>query len=301
MAFNLKIDCNRKTSFYVNRDGINEIYFNEIRRIPLLTEEQEMELVLRFKNAPTEKEREEAKNKLVESNLRFVISVAKKLGTPETFLDLVSEGNIGLIKAIEKFNPDKECHLITYALSWIVAYIKNYQITQLNAVVPPNALKLHNYVKNVTREFFAENERNPTTHEIADMVRKKFNFQITNLEDVELGRMISIDEKYGVVDDEETVEESAPYLMRTSSNNIQDDIDEEYKKHKLDFFLGKLDKRERFIVERVYGIGCEQESFDTIGMNLTEELGGELGGERVRQICNAAVSKMRKYKTMIKD
>ena len=112
-------------------------------------------LVLQFKNAPTEQERNKAKNKLIEANLRFVISIAKKLGTPETFLDLVSEGNIGLIKAIEKFDEEKECHLITYALSWIVAYIKNYQITQQNSVVPPNALKLHNYVKNVTREFFA--------------------------------------------------------------------------------------------------------------------------------------------------
>ncbi len=301
MGFNVKIDCSSKTSFYVNNDGINDIYFNEVRRIPLLTQEQENELVEKYRNAPTEKERQAAKNKLIESNLRFVISIAKKLGTPDTFLDLVSEGNIGLIKAIEKFNPNKECHLITYALSWIVAYIKNYQITQMNAVVPPNALKLHNYVKNVTKDFFAENERNPTANEIADLVRKKFDFRITNLEDVELGRMISIDEKYGVMDEDDTVEESTVYLARTSSNNIQDDIEEEYKKHKLDFFLGKLDERERFIVKRYYGIGCEQESFDTIGLQLTEELGGELGGERVRQICNVAVKKMKKYKTMVKD
>ena len=297
MGFNVKIDCSSKTSFFVNRDGINEIYFNEVRRIPLLTQEEESVLLDKFRNASTKKERDAAKNKLIESNLRFVISIAKKLGTPDTFLDLVSEGNIGLIKAIEKFNPDKECHLITYALSWIVAYIKNYQITQLNAVVPPNALKLHNYVKNVTKDFFAENERNPTAHEIADLVRKKFDFRITNLEDVELGRMISIDEKYGVMDEDDTVEDSTLYLARTSSNNIQENIDEEYKKHKLDFFLGKLDDRERFIVKRYYGIGCEQESFDTIGLQLTPEL----GGERVRQICNVAVSKMKKYKSMVKD
>ncbi len=301
MAFNIQIDCNTKSNFFVNNDGINNLYFNEVRRIPLLTDEEETELLLKFKNALTQKEREDAKNKLIESNLRFVISVAKKLGTPDTFLDLVNEGNIGLIKAIEKFNPEKECHLITYALSWIVAYIKNYQITQLNSVVPPNALKLHNYVKNVTKDFFAQNERNPTAHEIADMVRKKFNFQISNLEDVELGKMISIDEKYGTIDDDETMEESPVYLSRTSSNNVNDNIEDEYKKYKLDFFLGKLDKRERFIVEKYYGIGCEQESFDTIGLHLTEDLGGEICGERVRQICNAAVKKMKKYKSMIKD
>ena len=301
MGFNLKIDCNSKTGFFVNNDGISNIYFNEIRRIPILSEEEQNKLIEIFNNAPTKKEREDAKNKLVETNLRFVISIAKRLGTPETFLDLVSEGNIGLIKAIEKFKPNKECHLLTYALSWIVAYMQNYQITRLNAVVPPNALKLHNYVKSVTRDFFAENERNPTANEIADLVRKKFDFNITNLEDVELGRMISIEEKYSTTDEDDTVEESNIYISRTSSNNIQEDIEEEYVKHKLNFFLGKLDDRERFIVERCYGIGCERESFDTIGLHLTQELGGELCGERVRQIFNTAVSKMRRYKTMVKD
>ena len=296
MGFNYRVDCNSKTSFFVN-DDIIEAYFNEVRRYPLLSETEEYDLAIQSKNAPTEKERESAKTKLIQSVLRFVVSIARKLGTPETLADLISEGNLGLIKAVEKFDADKDYHLITYALSWIVAYIKNYQITQMNSVVPPNALKLHNYVKNVTREFYAKNERNPTPHEIADMVRQKFDFKITNLEDVELGRMISIDEKYGVIDDDDTVEDSNMYLQRTSSNNINDDIEEQYTKHKLDFFLGKLDERERFIVERHFGIGCIQESFDTIGLQLKPEL----GGERVRQICNDAVKKMKKYKTMVKD
>ena len=197
MSFKYKFDCGSKTSFYVNHDNnVVDTYFNEIRRYPVLSEEEEYQLFMQLKNGTTEKERQEAKEKLINCNLRFVISIAKKLGTPETFCDLVSEGNIGLIKAIEKYNADKECHLITYALSWIVAYINNYLITQLNPVVPPNALKIHNYVRNVVRDFYAENERNPTTYEIADLVRKKFNFNISNLEDIELGRSISIDEKY---------------------------------------------------------------------------------------------------------
>lgn len=296
MGFNYRIDCNNKTNFFI-KDDIIDAYFNEVRHYPLLSETEEYELALQSKNAPTEKERQSAKTKLIQSNLRFVVSVAKKLGTSDTLADLISEGNIGLIKAVDKFEADKECHLITYALSWIVAYIKNYQITQLNSVVPPNALKLHNYIKNVTKDFYTKNERNPTPHEIADMVRQKFDFRITNLEDVELGRMISIDEKYGVIDDDDTVEESTMYLQRTSTNNINEDIEEQYTKHKLNFFLGKLDERERFIIERHFGIGCLQESFDTIGLQLKPEL----GGERVRQICNEAVKKMKKYKAMVKD
>lgn len=290
---NLKINCKSQTSFYVKRDNIHDAYFNDVRHFPVLTEGQEIELVNKFKNGKTKSERENARNKLIEGNLRFVISIAKKLGDSETFLDLVNEGNIGLIKAIEKFDPKKDVHVITYALSWVVAYIRNYQITQMKSVVPPNALKLHNYVKNVTNEFILKNERKPNAAEVAEIVREKFNFSITNLEDVELGKMFSIDEKYGAIKDDNTVGESDMYLARTSSNNVQDSIDEEYKKNQLDFFLGKLDNREKYIVERFYGIGCVQESFDTIGFHLN------LGGERVRQICVTAVKKMRKYKEMV--
>ena len=291
-VFNYRIDCNSRTSIFVNRDNINDAYFNEIRKFPVLSEEEEIELFKIFKTASSEKEREKAKKRLIECNLRFVISVAKKLGTPETFLDLVSEGNIGLINAIEKYELDKNCHLITYALSWIVAYMKNYQILHVNSVVPPNAMKLHNYVKNVTREFFLKNERNPTPYEIADMVRKKFNFKITNLEDVEMGKMISIDEKYGSIDEDDTVEDSTMYLQRTSSNNIQDCIEKDYKEQKLDFFIGQLDEREQFIIRRFYGIGCEQESYDTIGLQLTPVI----CGERVSQLCNLALKKMKNCK-----
>jgi len=295
MSFNYRLDCNSKTTIYVNRDNINDAYFSDIKKYPILTEDEEHELIMLSKFGETEKERQNAKNKLVECNQRFVISVAKKLGTSETLLDLINEGNIGLMMAIDKFDVSKDCHLITYALSWIVAYIKNYQIMQQNSVVPPNALKLHNYVKRVTREFFVKNERNPTPHEIADIIRERYNFNISNLEDVELGRMVSIEEKYSVGDDNETIGNSTIYLQRTSTNNINENIEEEYKKHKLDFFLGKLDERERFIVKKFYGIGCIQESFDTIGLQIN------LGGERVRQICNVAVEKMKKYKKMVND
>lgn len=290
---NIKINCKSQTGFFINRDNIHDAYFNDVRRYPVLTEEQTKNLVHEYQCGETEQIREKAKAKLVEGNLRFVISIARKLGTQETFLDLVNEGNIGLIKAIEKFDPSIGCHLITYALSWIVAFMRNYLVTQTKIVVPPNALKLHNYVKTVTNEFFETNQRNPSSSEIAEMIREKFDFNIKNLEDVELGKIISIEEKYTAMGDNNTVQDSDIYIRRTSSNNIEDTINEEYKKSQLEFFLGKLDEREKYIVEKCYGIGCTKESFDTVGENL------ELGGERVRQICVNAVKKMRRYKNMV--
>lgn len=290
---NLQIKCNSKNSFYLNRNDIQEIYFTDVRRYPILNEKEEHELLYKVQQGATKEEREAAKKRLVECNLRFVISIAKKLGNQENFLDLVSEGNMGLMDAIDKFDMSKNCKLITYAVSWIVAYINKYQIQNSKTVVPPNALRLHNYVRNVTKEFFLENERNPTPQEIADMVREKFDFNISNLEDVELGKIISIEEKYSVIDEDDSFEDSSEYMQRTASNNIQETIDREYKMHQLDFFLGKLNERERFIIERTYGIGCVAESFDTIGLHL------DLGKERVRQICVDAVKKMQKYKEMV--
>ena len=290
---NLQIKCNSKNSFYLNRNDIQEIYFTDVRRYPILNEKEEHELLYKVQQGATKEEREAAKKRLVECNLRFVISIAKKLGNQENFLDLVSEGNIGLMDAIDKFDMSKKCKLITYAVSWIAAYINKYQIQDSKTVVPPNALKLHNYVRNVTKEFFLENERNPTPQEIADMVREKFDFNISNLEDVELGKTVSIEEKYSVIDEDDSFEDSSEYMQRTASNNIQETIDKEYKMHQLDFFIGKLNERERFIIEKSYGIGCMAESFDTIGLRLG------LGKERVRQICVAAVKKMQKYKEMV--
>ncbi len=294
MAFNYQVHCGSHNTVYINRDNIHDAYYNEVRKYPILTEKEERELINTYNFAKTKKEREMAKEKLITSNLRFVMSIAKKLGTANTFLDLVNEGNIGLIKAIEKYDPSKSYRLITYAVSWVVAYIKTYQMTQVKSVVPPNTLKLHNYVKNVANEFFLKNERNPTPQEIADMIMKKYNFKITNLEDVELGRMISIEEKFNVSEDD-TFEDSNVYIQRTSvSNTINTDIENDYKKYQLNFFLGQLTKREREIIERVYGIGCEQESFDTIALDM------KLGGERVRQICVNAMRKMQQYGNQIK-
>lgn len=285
----VRISCNNETGFYVNRNNINNAYFTDIRRLPVLSREEEYELLKTYNTSSSQKERDEAKRKLVEGNLRFVVSIAKKLGTSETFMDLVSEGNMGLIRAIEKYDMSRKCHLISYAVNWIVAYIKNYQIMNGLAVVPPNALKLFTYVKAATRELIKETERNPTQEEIVKRVKDKYNFNITNLEDVELGRVISIDEKYSNTDDDVTVSDTTLYNAKTSTNNVQDYIDEEHKKSQVEYFLQKLTEREKYIIQRHFGIGCDAESFDTISMSLN------IGKERIRQICTEALSKMRKH------
>lgn len=288
---NLDYRCSRQNGFYINRDSITMAYFEEVRKYPVLSVNEEKKLFQQMKHGNTEAEREKAKEKLILSNLRFVISLAKKFTSSERFLDLVNEGNIGLIKAIEKFDTNKEVKLISYAVSWIIAYMQRYLIKCERAIIPPNATKLYYYVKNVTKKFISENERKPTPQETADLLREKFNFSVVNLEDVELPHIISINEKYGSAgEDDDTFETSDMFVSKTSSNNIQEEIDKGYTHYKLDFFLDKLNDREKEVITRSYGIGCIAEGFETIANSMN------ICSERVRQISVQAVKKMQKYK-----
>ena len=110
--------ANIKKNEYLDSDSDNEvlsIYLREINRIPLLTHEEETELAVKAKNGD-----KAARERLINSNLRFVVSVAKKFrGQGLPLLDLINEGNIGLITAIDKFEPDKGYHFISYAVWWI--------------------------------------------------------------------------------------------------------------------------------------------------------------------------------------
>ena len=289
MAF-YTIKCNSQIACYTNRDDITMAYFNDVRHFPVLSEEETTHLLEVLNSGSTKEERDKAKAKLIEGNLRFVVSVAKKLGNKETFLDLINEGNMGLIRAIEKYDKNKKCRLLTYAQGWIVSYMLKYKQKQSNAVTPPNVLKIYALIKKVNKTFYNENERKATREEIAEIIKDKYNFVIKNLDDVELGQMISIDSEYGVFDEDEKFEENNIFNSKTCTNNIEEKINDDYTKHKLDMLLGKLTDRERYIVEKYYGIGGIEESFDTISI----ELG--VSKERVRQVCKKAVLKLKNYK-----
>ena len=294
MAF-YTIKCNSQICCYSNRDDITMAYFNDVRHFPVLSEEETTHLLEVLNNGSTKEERDKAKTKLIEGNLRFVVSVAKKLGNRETFLDLINEGNMGLIRAIEKYDKTKKCRLLTYAQGWIVSYMLKYKQKQINAVTPPNVLKIYTLIKKVNKTFYNENERKATREEIAEIIKDKYNFVIKNLDDVELGQMISIDSEYGVFDEDEKFEENNIFNSKTCTNNIEEKINDDYTKHKLDILLGKLTDRERYIVEKYYGIGGIEESFDTISI----ELG--VSKERVRQLCKKAVLKLRNYKHLTNE
>lgn len=285
----IKIKTSNESSFFIDRDNKTNLYFNDIRSYPILTKDEEIELVYKMREAETQQERDEARNKLIQSNLRFVILIAKKIGNRSSFMDLVNEGNMGLITAIDRFDPTIGVSIISYAVNWIISYIQEYQISTENPLIPPNAPKLRKYVSRATNEFVKENERFPSQGEIAEKIKEMFDFNVKSLDEIELGKMISIEENYGS-DEEESFKDSSVFNSKTSSRNlIMDGIDEEFMKHQIKFFLGKLTPREQYVITKAYGIDCMEQSLEDIAIDLG------LVKERVRQIKNAAVDKMKTY------
>lgn len=282
----IRINIKQQTSFFIEKNDTIESYFSDIKKYPVLDIDEEKRLLYSYKNGETQKEREEARAKLINSNLRFVISLARKMGTKETLTDLIAEGNIGLIKAIEKFDMEKDCRLITYASSWITACIRKYQTTLQNAVTPPNSQKITNLVNKVNKDFFMENERKPFPEEIMHEIKKKYNFNVTCVEDVELGTFTSIDE---AIDNKDEFNDTLNlYNERTSTNNVEVMIDDEYIRASTNFYLNRLNERERSIVMKKLGIGGQERSLSDIAKEMC------LCKESVRQIYNAAINKLRK-------
>ena len=152
------------TSKNAAMDDPVKVYLKEIGRIPLLTPEEEIELAIRIADGD-----EEAKKKLAESNLRLVVSIAKRyVGRGMQFLDLIQEGNLGLIKAVDKFDYTKGFKFSTYATWWIRQAITRAIADQARTIrIPVHMVETINKVKKTNSQLLHKNGRDPTPEEIA--------------------------------------------------------------------------------------------------------------------------------------
>lgn len=142
------------------------LYLKDIAKIPILTEQEEKSLLLKAKQGD-----EKAKKKLVESNLRFVVSIAKQYQNKGVPLeDLISVGNIGLIEAVNKFNLDYDCRFLSYAIWWIRDYILKEIFTNGKAIKVPIG-KVNSIIRfnRIVNEYEQNNERFPSVEEIMEM------------------------------------------------------------------------------------------------------------------------------------
>nr|WP_295397542.1 RNA polymerase sigma factor RpoD/SigA [uncultured Prevotella sp.] len=257
-------------------------YLVEIGRAPMVSIEEEIELAQAIKKGG--RAGEHAKNKLVEANLRFVVSVAKQYQHQGlTLTDLIDEGNIGLIKAAERFDETRGFKFISYAVWWIRQSILQAIAEQSRIVrLPLNQVGSLNKVNHEINKFEQENLRRPSVEEIAD--RTGVDEEKISQSMAASGHHVSIDAPFGDDDDNAMVD-----VMSSGDDSRTDkQVDHESMAMELKQVLGQvLKERERQIVCACFGIGEPEKGLEEIGdkMGLTRE--------RVRQIREKSISKLR--------
>ena len=262
-----------------------KLYFNDISKIPLLNYEEEKEVARRIK-----KWDEEAKRKLIESNLRLVISIAKRyLGSRLTFSDLIQEGNIGLIKAIEKFDPDKEFKFSTYATWWIKQSITKAIADMTRHVrIPVHLIDEINSYNKTYQLLFQKLGREPTSKEIW----QKLWFPIKKIKKLEevIFWNVSLDREVG-----DEGRDTLADLLEDGNTLRPDQLAERAAlRNNLDSILAMLDDREAKIVKMRYGIDGPKFTLEQVG----EEF--DVTRERVRQIEQKVIQKLKEHQGLQK-
>jgi RNA polymerase primary sigma factor len=263
-----------------------QAYLRAISKLPRLTPEQEQDLGRRIQHDNDQ----EALRRLVEGNLRFVVSYAKRYrGLGVSFLDLIHEGNLGLMEAARRFDPERNVKFITYAVWWIRQALTHALSTQTRAFSLPQ--KVSGAAARLTRgvaELAEQLERAPTSSEIAadaDMSEA----DVAAL--MQLGaRDISLSDRLGVADDESGPEIGD--LIESPAALIEDDLVRQSMVERVRAALSELDDKEREIVALRFGLDRDGE------MRTLQEIGEalHLSRERIRQIEARAKEKLRRSK-----
>ena len=255
-----------------------EDYLNDISNQPLLTAEEEVKLAQRIRN-----DDREALERLVCANLRFVVSVAKQYQNQGlTLPDLINEGNIGLIKAAEKFDETRGFKFISYAVWWIRQSILQALAEQSRMVrLPLNQVSAVSRINKLIMKFEQEHERKPSAYEQSELIDETPEKIRDSLR--ANGRPMSMDAPLGDGDDSTLLEViSDDNMPSTDGRMIDTSLATE-----IDRMLDTLDEREKTIVEMCFGINNREMTLDEI----SEKFG--LSRERVRQIREKALLKLR--------
>lgn len=266
-------------------------YLNEIRRTPVPSEMETNQLFSVIKNG-TKKEASAARDKLVTGNQRFVYALAKRYTSDtDLIMDLVQEGNVGLLLAINTFEPDRGFKFLTYAVHYIRRQMVVYLTNTATPIQKPNSNKTAHIVPRIKREFMVTEEREPTNDEILDILNEEYDLNITELSDILDLSMISIDSEYTTKEGQTiTADKNSDFTNATCSHNLYEKkSDEESNKFLADAYLSNLTPRERDILERYFGINHEYpQEMEMIATDYN------LSKERVRQIIEESLSYLKK-------
>jgi RNA polymerase primary sigma factor len=286
-----------KGNLYVDLKEVDEkiddsvrVYLKEIGWVPLLMAEEEIELAEKLKDPDADElERQEAKEKLITANLRLVVSIAKKYKAHGlTLLDLIQEGNLGLMRAVEKFDPTKGYKFSTYATWWIKQAITRALADQEDIIRKPvHIVEKINKIKRAASEFSQLNGKDPSSEELGGQmgITAKKVREIKNIAQ----RPISLETPIG--DDDNS--QLQHFLEDHRIPSPDQDVMKNLLRDELESILVNLSDREQKVIRLRFG-------FDDGHCYTLEEVGVEFGvtRERIRQIENKAVRRLRNKKVL---
>ena len=273
------------TKSITNRESASlDKYLQEIGREELITVSEEVELAQRIKKGDRE-----ALDKLTRANLRFVVSVAKQYQNQGLSLpDLINEGNLGLIRAAQKFDETRGFKFISYAVWWIRQSILQALAEQSRIVrLPLNQVGSLNKISKELSRFEQENERRPSAEELAE----RLDIPVDKISDTlkVSGRSISVDAPFVEGEDNSLLD----VLPNDESPSADASLNQESLSKEVDRALRQLYDRERDILKMFFGIGCPEMTLEEIGAKF------DLTRERVRQIKEKAIRRLKGQKSKL--
>ena len=273
------------TKSITNRESASlDKYLQEIGREELISVTEEVELAQRIKKGD-----HAALEKLTKANLRFVVSVAKQYQNQGLSLpDLINEGNLGLIRAAQKFDETRGFKFISYAVWWIRQSILQALAEQSRIVrLPLNQVGSLNKITKEMSRFEQENERRPSTEELAE----RLDMPVDKVSDTiqVSGRHISVDAPFVEGEDNSLLD----VLNHEDSPMADANLNQESLSKEVDRALCQLYDRERDIIKMFFGIGCQEMTLEEIGVKF------DLTRERVRQIKEKAIRRLKGQKSKL--
>ncbi len=256
-----------------------KLYLSEIGFSSLLTAEEEVYFSRRALKGD-----QESRKRMIESNLRLVVKIARRyMNRGLALLDLIEEGNLGLIRAVEKFDPERGFRFSTYATWWIRQTIERGLMNQTRTIrLPIHVLKEINIYLRAARQLSQKLDREPSPEDVAEMLDKPID---------EVKRMLGLNERVTSVDVPRSPDTDKPLLDSIPDEHNTDPFeilqDKDVQKH-ISFWLSKLNEKQRAVVERRFGLSGRE-------IATLEEVGNDLGvtRERVRQIQLEALRRLR--------
>lgn len=269
----------KKIIFTDRSDSLLNAYLRDISRYKILEYSEVNELIKKAQNGD-----KEAREKVVNSNLRFVVTVAKQFqnrGLP--LMDLISSGNEGLMKAVDKFDTERGVTFLSYAIWWIRQSIYNSIYWQAKEIrLPMSQQLLVNTITDCIDKFLKEHHRNPSSIEISEITEipvEQIDFlaQFSN-------KLVSVDDFIGGDEENSQVCDVIP----DGEPPLEDTINKEYVTAELEDMLDQLTVREHDLICMYFGIGMS-----SVNPKVIADMYG-VGGERIRQMKEAALAKIKR-------